>query len=51
MKCIKHTTTQQIRRVSNEEAYAEVAKTKPAINMRGWRYCPKSEWKSGRRNK
>jgi hypothetical protein len=41
MKCIKNTTTGEIRRVGDVEAYK--------LETKGWGYVPKSEWKSATR--
>ena len=38
MKCIKHRTTEQISRVTDEQAYAKVRTNE-------YEFCPKAEWK------
>jgi hypothetical protein len=41
MKCIKHTTTGEIKRVDDSTAHNMVGKT--------WSFIPKSEWKQATR--
>ncbi len=48
MKCIKHFLTNEVRRVSDEEADAIRAKDK--LEPKAWQFCPKSEWKAQRKS-
>ena len=42
MKCIKHTVTGEVRRVTDEKAFAMTSQIKH------WNYCDKEEWKKYR---
>jgi hypothetical protein len=46
MKCIKHILTNEVRRVTDEEAEAIRAADK--LEPKCWQYCPKHEWKARR---
>ena len=42
MKCIKH--GEKIKRVENDQAFE-------MVHDKGWKYCPKTEWKEKVRDK